>query len=181
MSPQVPELPPIGYRGRADRVRARLHADGLVTGDPANVRWLTGFTGSTAWVVLTPHSTALVTDGRYAERSEAEIAAAGLAADVDVVVGANRLELRDHVVALTGHLAVVGAEAARLSYAVWTELAEHLPLAAADGAVEAERRSKDDGELARICEACRLADAALAEVAPRFGDGMTEVDVRDEL
>jgi Xaa-Pro aminopeptidase len=177
----VPELAPIGYRGRADRVRARIDADGFVTGDPANVRWLTGFTGSTAWVVLTPDTAALVTDGRYAERAEAELSAVGLAADIEVVVGANRLELRDHLVALTAHLDRVGAEAARLTHAVWTELAEHLPLVAADGAVEAERRSKDHGELARIDAACRIADAALAEVAPRLGDDMTEVDVRDEL
>jgi Xaa-Pro aminopeptidase len=181
MSRPAAELPAIGYRGRVDRVRSRIDADGFVTGDPANIRWLTGFTGSTAWAVLTPHSTALVTDGRYAERAEAEVAAAGLAGDLEVVVGANRLELRDHVVALTGHLGRVGAEAARLTHAAWTELEEHLPLVAADGAVEAERRSKDAGELARIADACRIADAALAEVAPRLGDGLTEVDVRDEL
>ena len=47
--------------------------------------------------------------------------------------------------------------------------------------VEAARRRKDSGEIDRIATACRIADAALAQVAPRLGDGLTEVDVRDEL
>jgi len=55
-----------------------------------------------------------------------------------------------------------------------------------DGVVEAERRTKDDGEIARMAEACRIADAALAEVAPLLlaggGTGRpTEAEVRNLL
>ena len=52
---------------------------------------------------------------------------------------------------------------------------------ASTGVVEAERRTKDDGEIARIAEACRIADAALADVAGRLDEGMTEAEVRDLL
>jgi Xaa-Pro aminopeptidase len=96
-------------------------------------------------------------------------------------VGTNQPELRDHVVRVASGLGTVGAEATRLTHARWTDLAERLPLEPADGAVEAERRVKDTAELDRIVHACRIADAALAEVAPRLGDGLTETDVRDEL
>ena len=178
---QPVELAPLHHGDRADRVRARLATDAFVTADPANIRWLTGFTGSTAWAVVLPDRVVLVTDNRYADRALAEVVAAGVADEVEVVVGGNQHELRDHVVRLAVECGTVGAEAGRLTHARWSELADHLPLVAADGAVEAERRIKDRAELARIGEACRIADAALAEVAPCLGDGLTETDVRDEL
>ena len=68
-----------------------------------------------------------------------------------------------------------------MTHQLWGVLAEELPIEAADGLVEEGRRAKDAGEIARIAEACRCADAALAEVAPLLGDGMTEADVRMEL
>ena len=59
--------------------------------DLTNVRWLTGFSGSNGWVVIRPTTwLVLVTDGRYAERARAEIAAAGV--DAEIVVGRTRPE-----------------------------------------------------------------------------------------
>jgi Xaa-Pro aminopeptidase len=52
---------------------------------------------------------------------------------------------------------------------------------ATSGVVESERRTKDEAEIARIAAACRIADQALAEIAPRLGDGLTEAEVRNEL
>jgi Xaa-Pro aminopeptidase len=46
------------------------------------------------------------------------------------------------------------------------------------GVVEAERRSKDAGEIARMAEACRIADVALSEVVL---EGKTEAAVRNQL
>lgn len=182
MQERVPqELPPLDHRGRAERVRCRLETSSFVTADPANIRWLTGFTGSTAWAVVLPDRVVLVTDGRYADRASADVAGAGVEDEVEVAVEASQPAMRDHVVRLASGLGPVGAEAARLTHARWTDLAEHLPLVAADGAVESERRVKDTAELARIAHACRIADAALAVVAPRLGDGLTETDVHDEL
>ena len=44
--------------------------------------------------------------------------------------------------------------------------------------MEAERRRKDPGEIARMAEACRIADAALSEIQLL---GRTEAQVRDQL
>ncbi len=41
--------------------------------------------------------------------------------------------------------------------------------------------TKDDGEIEAMARACRIADQALAEVAPRLGDGLTEAQVRNLL
>lgn len=175
------ELAPIRYAGRADGVRQRL-PDGvtaLLVTELVNIRWLTGFTGSSATAAVLPDRLLLVTDGRYRERAEAELADAGV--DAELLVGFTAAEQHELLVAAMAGIDRIGAEAHALTHARWQALAADLPLVAVSGAVEEGRRVKDDGELARIELACRCADAALAEVAPMLADGMTETDVRTEL
>lgn len=165
-------------------MRARLAAagaDALIVTEPANVRWLTGFTGSHGWVVLTPDQLVLVTDGRYTEQARAQLAEAG--AEGTVIEARTRAELRERVGTLTAGVARVGIEAEHLSVAEHGRLLASMSgeLVATAGVVEAERRTKDAAELARIVEACRIADAALAVVAPMLASRPSEVDVRDEL
>lgn len=172
------DLPPLEIAGRIDRLRATLGVPVMLVTEPHNVAWLTGFRGSVAWVVVSGDETVLVTDRRYGDRAREETAPAG---EVDVRVGATQSDLRLLVVQACRGADRVGAEAAHLSHARWSDLAADLPLVAADGAVEAHRRSKDAGELARISAAARIADRALAEVAPRLADRPSELDVRHEL
>ena len=176
------DLPPMAFDGRADGVRDRLadhRADALVVTNLTNVRWLTGFTGSNGAVALLPDRLVLITDGRYRERAVDELAAAGV--DGEVLVGSTHAEQQAALVQQFTGIEHVGAESTALTHDRWMALAAELPLVAADGLVEDGRRSKDAGEIARIAEACRCADAALAEVAPSLGSGMTEADVRMEL
>ena len=76
----------------------------------------------------------------------------------------------------------VGAESAALSHARWQQLAA---AAAArrrptgTSPTSAARRTPARSPGSQF--ACACADAALAEVAPTLGDGVTEADVRDEL
>src|SRR4029077_19792602 len=49
------------------------------------------------------------------------------------------------------------------------------------GTVEAARRQKDAGEIARMAEACRIADAALSEAVAEGLQGRTEAEVRNQL
>jgi Xaa-Pro aminopeptidase len=176
------DLPPIGYAGRADAVRDRLASAGveaMCVTDPVSVRWLTGFSGSNGAVALTADRLVLVTDNRYRDRATEELLHAGV--DGDIMIGVTQPDQQSLLVdALGGHTSV-GAEAATLSHTRWQQLAGSLPLVAADGHIADLRRVKDRGEIARIELACGCADAALAEVAPTLGDGVTEADVRDEL
>ena len=175
-------LPPIGYASRADSVRARLAAreiPALLVTDMNNVRWLTGFTGSSGVAVLGPDELVLVTDGRYADRAKAEMDAAGVAADIRV--GFTQPQQHELLVAACAGVTSIGADAAKLSHVRWEALAGELPLVAADGVIEDARRVKDAGELARIAAACGCADRALAEVTPLLAERPTEADVRNEL
>jgi Xaa-Pro aminopeptidase len=173
------DLPAVGYVGRADRVRQRFDEPALLVTNLTNVRWLTGFTGSNGWVAILPDRLVLGTDGRYGDRAVAELAAAGV--DAEILTGFTRVHQHDQLVGTLRGLAGVGAEASALTHAAWMALAAEVDIVPSDGHVEAERRVKDAGEVARIARAARIADAALASVAPTLGDEPTEVDVRDEL
>jgi Xaa-Pro aminopeptidase len=179
----TPDLPALNLAGRADRVRSRLagQADALLVSSLDNVRWLTGFSGSNGWVVLTPERVVLVTDGRYGDQARHQMEAAGV--DGDVLVGLSAAEIDAHIATAVEGCARVGIEADHMSHAEYLRRSSALEaeLVATGGVVEAERRTKDEAEIARIAAACRIADRALSEIAPRLGDGLTEADVRNQL
>ena len=171
-------LPVMDVAGRAARVRmgfADAGVDALLVTRLPNVRYLTGFTGSAAMVALTPDGLLLVTDGRYAEQSRAQLAAADVAAEV--VIGATHA---DQVTALAGFVAGrdrLGLEADGVTWAQQRDFAARFDaheLVPTHDLVEAVRRIKEPAEVARIKAACAMADDALAELLPTLADGPTE-------
>jgi len=169
--------------GRADRVRTRFSGyEALLISDLTNIRWLTGFTGSNGWVLLGPdESLVLITDGRYGEQADQQMAASEVSGRV--VVGRSAGAMLEHLVREAAAFAAIGFEAAHVSVQQHTQWTGQIStsLVPVVGAVEAARRAKDMNELALIAEACRIADQALAEVAPTLGDGRTEAQVRNHL
>ena len=175
-------LPPLRIAQRAERLRRHLDAvDALLVTDLVNVRWLSGFTGSSGWLLVLPDHLALVTDGRYGEQATAQMAAAGV--DGIVLEGRSVAAMTDLLQEATSGIARLGFESTHVT------VAEHQRLAAALGAdmvptvglVQRERRSKDDGEIARMATACAIADRALADVWPLLHERPTEIDVRNAL
>jgi Xaa-Pro aminopeptidase len=180
------ELPGIDASGRASLVRElfiQRHpgVEALVVGDLTNIRWLTGFSGSNGWAVLLPDEVVLVTDGRYGEQAERQLAAARVAGRV--AVGRTATELHGLLADALHGTSRVGFESAHLRHLDFVRLGEALDQewVPTVGIVERGRRRKDPAELERIVAACRIADRALALVAPMLGDGLTEVEVRNRL
>ncbi|MCP5028386.1 MAG: aminopeptidase P family protein [Actinomycetia bacterium] len=176
-------LPALDVAPRAGSVRAELEQqklDALVVTDLSNVRWLTGFTGSNATVVVRSDALVLLTDGRYGDQAPAQAAAVG--ADIEVLVGV--ASDRDQMVAALAGASRVGLEADSVSWsrqrilAEWCEPAE---LVATSGLVGVFRQVKDDAELARLEAAAAIADAALAAVMGRLVDGPSERQFAREL
>ena len=69
-------LVPLDVAPRLPRLRARLAdagIDALLVTKLANVRYLTGFTGSAAVLLVGADDALFVTDGRYIERSKEEL------------------------------------------------------------------------------------------------------------
>ena len=179
-------LPAMDVAGRAAAVREALAGagcDALVVTNLTNVRYLTGFSGSAALLLVTGDRMLFVTDGRYRDQSASELAAAGV--DAEIAVGRTTEAQRDIVSAAAGSIARIGLEAEHVTWAQKKRLAkEWFPAAkvvATGRLVEARRERKDAGEVARIEAACAMADAALAAVRHRLGEGPTETEVALEL
>jgi Xaa-Pro aminopeptidase len=165
--------------GRVDRLRASLPAagcDALLVTHLTNVRYLTGFTGSAALLLVGTDALTFVTDGRYAEQAGQQLAAAGVAAEV--AVGRSLAQQQEALGGPTAGIERLGLEADHVTWADQRRYAaEWFPgtdLVASTGLVEGLRVVKDRGEVARIEAACAIADAALAAVAPLLDDEPTE-------
>ena len=178
-------LPPMDRTPRLDRVRGAMDeagVDALLVTKLVNIRWITGFTGSSATLLVLDDRLVFVTDGRYAEQSEVQLEASGVDAE-RVIAPAPGSALS--AACGTRGASRVGAEADHLSWAAATVAAdewfEGLELVPTRGLVEALRELKDPTEIARTEAAARIADDALAEVLPGLGDGPSEVEVAVEL
>jgi Xaa-Pro aminopeptidase len=178
----VSGLPPLQIAGRAERVRRHLDGvDALLVTDLVNVRWLTGFTGSSGWLLLLPDHLALVTDGRYGEQATAQMAAAGV--DGVVLEGRSVAAMTELLTQATASIARLGFESGHVTFAEHQRLAAVLSseMTPTAGIVQRERRSKDEGEIARMAAACAIADQALADVWPLLHERPTEIVVRNAL
>src|SRR5271154_3233259 len=101
-SPATVPLPEITVTGRLDRLRAAFaehEIDALVVTTLPNVRYLTGFSGSAAVLIVTGDVAVLTTDGRYRTQSGEQIQRAG-AAQVEIVIGAGAQQREAAVAAL---------------------------------------------------------------------------------
>lgn len=172
-------LAPMDVAARLPRLRNRLDdagCDALLVTTLVNIRYLTGFTGSAAMLLVRPDGALFVTDGRYRDQAADELAAAGVGADIRI--GVTGTTQRDHVRDAAGDVARLGLEAAAVTWAQqrkfdsdWFPGAE---LVATEGLVEGLRSVKDAGEVARMAAAASTADAALAEMRHRLAEGPTE-------
>ena len=155
----------------------------LVT-DLINVRYLSGFTGSNAALLVFADGAdaVLATDGRY--RTQAAQQAPDLEVAIERACGrylaeraaagkAHRVGFESHVVTVDGYDALV----AGLGEAGDAELVR------APQTVEALREVKDAGEVALLRLACEAADAALADLIEQGGlrPGRTEREVGRQL
>jgi Xaa-Pro aminopeptidase len=174
-------LPSMDRAPRLDLVRRGIDdagAHALLVTKLVNLRWLTGFTGSAGMLLVLADHLVLVTDGRYREQASAELAAAGV--DAELVVTATPGELFSSSCRRRG-VERVAAEADDLSWAAATTAGrEWFPdadLVPTSGMIESLREQKHPTEVARTHAAARIADAALAEVVPLLAEGPSEVDV----
>ena len=155
--------------------------DAVLFTDLVDVRWLTGFTGSNGWVVLTASELVLGTDGRYGDRARAETATSG----ATVIAETSRVKLHERLVESLAGTASVGLDPASTTYAEWRRLATDIVLEPTDSLVGLQRRIKDAAEIERMTAAAAAADAALADVESilfaTVDSPVTEADVRNEL
>jgi Xaa-Pro aminopeptidase len=169
-------LPPLDVSGRLDRLRPLFDTagpdgqpvDALLVTTPANIRWLSGFTGSAGLLLVTRRRAVLTTDGRYRTQSVEQVAAAGVAPEVEVSIGGVKEQRQSLVDAASGGIRV-GLEADQVTWSAqlaWDALFEGPGVLPTRGVVERLRLVKDQGEVVRMERAAAIADDALASVLP---------------
>ncbi|HEY4419266.1 MAG TPA: Xaa-Pro peptidase family protein [Pseudonocardia sp.] len=156
--------------------------DALLVTDLVNIRYLTGFTGSNAALLVhadgDSHSR-LCTDGRYRVQAAAEVPDLHTVIDRPCALAlvascreldADRLGFESDSVTVDGHAALV-------------EAGDGVELHRAPGLVQRLRTVKDDDEIAALRAACAAGDAALADLMAAGGlrPGRTEREVALDL
>ncbi|MGH3431503.1 MAG: M24 family metallopeptidase, partial [Thermocrispum sp.] len=161
--------------------------DAILVTELRNIRYLTGFTGSNAALLVhaaddeREQRTVFCTDGRYTTQAKAEVP------DLETVLDrASAGALVRRAAAAAGDHRRLGFESQHVSvdsYDVMTRSAEGIQLERTPGLVERLRMVKDAGEVDALRMACAAADRALADLVEHSGvrAGWAERQVAREL
>ncbi len=154
-------------RARLREVLVGAGLEALVVSHLPNVRYLTGYVGSNAIMVIGRAGERVLTDSRYAVSAREQV-------DDDVEVAIGPGDLTGDLARAVAEIAPggrVGLEAAHLSMARGAQITARIGEADAGVAVSAEvghveglRLIKDDQEIAAIARAADMVDDALADV-----------------
>ena len=164
---------------RVERLRQLLpkyETDAMVVGKTENVRYLSGFSGDSANLVLTKKSAVLITDSRYTEQAAAEAKGFVIVEQKDGLLKKTAETLREL------GCRRVGFEGNAVIFDDWRILT-----AAANGIefvpakIDSLREIKDENEIACIKKACQIADAAFADVLGYLRPGLRENEVAAQL
>ena len=164
------------------KLRAVLKDEGLealLVTNPVNRRYVSGFTGTSGYVVVTADRALLFTDFRYVTQAGEQ------AAGFDIVEhGTSALASIGDALRAAG-IGSLGFEQQHVSYGAYLsygkELGQGVRLVPTDGLVERLRRIKDEAELAVMRRAVAIADAAFEHILTVLKPGLRERDVALEL
>jgi len=168
------------FAARQKRLLALLkeaRANAFVTTALPNVRYLSGFSGSNAALLVTPDRSILFTDPRYgtqaAMESGCELKIAKGPLTKELVKSAHRMRLKS-----------IAFEQNRISFEGYQQIREEgqgIRLKATIGAVEKLRATKSPQEIALIRSSVELNSEALKRALQHFRQSMTELDLAAEL
>jgi Xaa-Pro aminopeptidase len=171
---------------RPERVAALMaamrvaHVDGLLLTSLPNIRYLTGFSGSSAVVIVTERELLLVTDFRYATQVRDEVGdLARIAIETQSLWNAVWRQMPD-----MGPLEVVGFESAHLLHRDFERLlsaGSRWQWRPTVDLVETLRERKDDDEISRITAAAAVAERALRQTVDAVREGQTELEIAGDL
>jgi len=144
--------------------------DCLVVTKPANVTYVTGFSGDDSWAVITGRKVYLVTDSRYTEQAKKECRGCGIIERkrpmVETMGGLLRKLKFVRTAAVEKTTSIAAFEGLKKSSGRRFKQAENI--------IEAVRSSKDEGEIAAVRTAAQIAAKALEQTIRDVRPGITE-------
>ncbi|AQS56581.1 MAG: Xaa-Pro peptidase family protein [Novibacillus thermophilus] len=166
---------------RLERLRHFMHKeniDALLVSDAVNRRYVTGFTGTSGFALVTRDRALLITDFRYVTQAREQAPHFHIVQHKGtiwqtVAEQCARLEIRS-----------LAYEEHHLTVAQFRELEQELKgtaLKPSDQVVERLRQIKDERELAILQKAAEIADRTYEHILSFIREGVTERDVMFEL
>ena len=164
----------MSYADRRAKALEAVEADALLVTTPANVRYLTGFTGSNGQLLLTGEAV-FFTDGRYDEQSSNQVP------DLERRVYSAALKFSEVLAKDVADRGItrLGVEAEHMTLATESRLQKGLDgieFVRTDGIVEKVRLRKDKDEIALLRKAQKIAVDAVWSSVAGFSGG-TEIDL----
>ena len=171
----------LDYKKRLERLRKVLkdrELDSMLVTNPVNRHYMTGFSGTNGFALITLENSFLLTDFRYIEAATKE------APYFEIINYGNSMEKCLYGILMKTGIKSLGFESEHISYAGFHRLSDalsNISLIPHKGMVENLRRIKEKGEMEAIQYACKVSDEALAYIADITKVGMTEKQVALEL
>jgi Xaa-Pro aminopeptidase len=168
------------FAARLDRFRKELDERGLgaaLVTKRENIRYMSGFTGTSASLVITGNRQILITDSRYTE--QAKIQSPGWCV---IETKSNTHETIGQVLSENG-CKCLGFEDSNMVYKSYMELKQkiNLEMAPMGEIIEKMRIIKDKNEIDTIRKAVEIADKAFEYILNVIKPGLTEKEVASEL
>ncbi len=166
---------------RVEKLKERLAKesfDGMLVTNLTNVRYLSGFTGSTASCLILDGKSYFISDGRYLTQSREQVQ--GMEIIIDS--GSHLKIIRDNNLISNG--ATLGFEADFLTVSKMDKLRELFPNAkweATTRFVEEIAAVKDESELRTLCAAVEITDKVFDQLIPELKPGVVEREVAAKI
>ena len=160
---------------------AERRLDAMLVALGPNLRYLSGFTGSNGWLLVSAERSILFTDPRYLIQARQE--SAGEGCEVRIAKGPILMAVVSAIA--RRRLRLIGYEPARLTCDVYEALLKKLPahtsLRAVEDWIESQRTIKSADEIELIRRSVVTNSRAFEQAATRLRPGMKESDLAAEI
>jgi|Deesub1362A_J573_1020465.scaffolds.fasta_scaffold04794_4 Xaa-Pro aminopeptidase len=142
--------------------------DGLLVTNLINIRYLSKFTGSSAFMILTEGNGVFVTDFRYEEQAKKEVK--------DYEIRIEKGERTGEIIKICHDLKIkkLGFESEDVTYGFYVKLRRKIRVKPIRDLIESLRAVKSDEEIRAIKRAIKRAERAFRKLIPHIREGVTE-------
>lgn len=165
--------------GRLDMLRKKLEPKtGLLIAKEENRRYLSNFSGSSGWLLITLDRQGIITDFRYHTQVREQ------APQWELIDRGDNLYERLKETCDAWGIEQLIFEEDYLPYLEVRKIKESMPqvlLINREGLVEEQRMIKDDGEIVKIRKAGQIAADVFSALQSYIQDGLTEIEIADRI
>jgi len=166
---------------RVEKLKKRLVKENVVSyliTKRENVRYISGFTGSSGAVLITPEKNYFITDFRYVEQAKKQCPGFIIEKHEDTILTQAAMLVKNLGIKT---LHFEGDALTFKEYRELSEKAEGIELLNLSEVVDELREIKDKDEVELIKKACRIADDAFSYILKAVTSGMTEKELAWEM